>query len=70
MLPREIVEELLCWTRPASSHVGEAFADTVEGFGVVLTLPFQVFGEGFIECPGGVCTAPPGEVLKLGQPLC
>jgi hypothetical protein len=70
MLPREVVEELSRRAGPAGSHVSQAFADTIESFGVVLTFPIQVFGKGVIECLGGIFAAPPGEVLKLRQSLC
>ncbi len=70
MLAREVVEELSCRARSAGSHVCEAFADTLNSFGVVLTFPIQVLGEDFIQCLGRVFAAPPGELLKLHHPLC
>ena len=69
MLPREFVEELLGGLRAASLHVLDALLDRLDGFLIVLTLPFEIFGQRFVEGIGGRLSTPTRKLLELGEPL-
>src|SRR5258708_34170595 len=69
MLPREFVEELLGGLRAASFHVLDALLDRLDGLLIVLTLPFEIFGQHFVEGIGGRLSPPPRQPPQLGAPL-
>ena len=69
MLPCEFVEELLGGLRAASFHVLDALLDRLDGLLIVLTLPFEIFGQRFVEGIGGRLATSTCKLLELGEPL-
>jgi len=69
MLPREFVEVLLGGLRAASLHILDALLNRLDGLVVVLTLPFEVLGQCFVESIGGRLSTSTRKLLEFGEPL-
>src|SRR3954470_18432260 len=69
MLPRELVEVFLRGFRAARRHVLDTLPNRLGGLLVVLTLPFQVFGQRFVKSIGRRLSASTRKLLELGEPL-
>jgi hypothetical protein len=67
MLPRELVEELVGGYGATGLHVLVALADGFNGLLVVLAFPFEVLGQGIVECVSHALSSPTRQILQLGQ---
>jgi hypothetical protein len=69
MRPRKTVEEFVRRFRAARLHVLDALLDRLDGLLIVLTFPFEIFGQRFVERIGGRLATPTCKLLELGEPL-
>jgi hypothetical protein len=69
MLPRELVEEFVSGLRAPCLYVFQSSAYPLNGFLIILALPFEVFGQDVVEGIGSALAAPARVLLELSQPL-
>jgi hypothetical protein len=67
MLPRELIEELVSGYAATRVHILIALADGIDGFPIVLTLPFEIVGQYIIEGISGALPTSARKLLKLRE---
>jgi len=67
MLPRELIEELVSGYAATRVHILIPLADGIDGFPIILTLPFEVVGQRIVEGISGALPTSARELLELRQ---
>jgi hypothetical protein len=69
MLPREFIEEFFGRPGAAGLHVLQTLPDRPKGLLIILSLPFEVFGQDVVERVTGVLSTPPRKLFEFSEPL-
>jgi len=65
MLPRELIEELVGRPGALGLHVLQTLPDRPKGLLIILSLPFEVFGQDVVEGVGAALSTPPRKHTTL-----